>query len=162
MIRYGSRRNNRMIGVADHRSGRLQTFVIIGLLLALVIILVISIPAIRQQNEMTDYLYSRMLTECDAALQRVQRLSRNASGTSTTVVAELRSYIYSIDVLNQTQNALTGKQYIDSTRLSRLYSLLEEYAGQLIRGSDTGTLQSNIASELQGLNEELQTANGAS
>lgn len=155
-MRYDSKRGNRRIGVSDSRNGRVQGVLLAVVSLVLVGTLVISIPGIRFRSETDNYMKSRMLTECDGAMQRVTRLSRNASSTSAQTVAEIRSYIYAIDTLNQARNALMGKQTVSTAQLSRIYDLLESYANQLIQGSDTGALQSSISSEIQTLYETLQ------
>ena len=113
----------------------------------------------KYHSDADSYMSARMLTECGAAMQRVQRLSRNASSTSAQTLSEVRSYLYSIDVLNQTHFALSGQYFIDASQFATIYGLLEEYASQLIQGSDTGTIQSSIASELQTLQERIQQIN---
>ncbi len=159
MMRYGPRRGNRMMGVTDTRNGRLRGVLILVLLLTLIVLAIVGVPAMKYRSDADSYMSARMLTECGAAMQRVQRLSRNASSTSAQTLSEVRSYLYSIDVLNQTHFALSGQYFIDASQFATIYGLLEEYASQLIQGSDTGTIQSSIASELQTLQERIQQIN---
>ena len=82
MMRNGSRRSNRMMSMPDVKGSRTQGIVILLLLIALIVLAVLAIPSIRYRAEADTFLASRMLIECNNAIQRVQRLSRNASSTS--------------------------------------------------------------------------------
>ena len=90
MMRYGPRRGNRMMGVTDTRNGRLRGVLILVLLLTLIVLAIVGVPAMKYRSDADSYMSARMLTECGAAMQRVQRLSRNASFRSSTCQGRTR------------------------------------------------------------------------
>ena len=134
----------------------MQGGVILLLLLALIVSLILGVPAMQRRSGSRVYYIQKMMTECDAALQKIQRLSRFASGTSVQTLAEIRSCVYGIDILNQAYNSQEGKTLIDQSGITELYALLESYANQLISGTDTGALQSAIFSAVQELYQVIQ------
>ncbi|MBR1683995.1 MAG: hypothetical protein IJ708_02575 [Clostridia bacterium] len=151
MSRYHVRRRgtNRIYVDRRGRGGRAQTVLILLLLAALIIALVYMLPSYRMQQEEESLIRGRLLSECEAAVNRVQRLSRTAGSNSTITVAEIRSYLYAMDVLNQTHQSLTGRQLIPSSQFASLYGLIETYSSQLLAGSDTGAMQTAITAALQ-------------
>ena len=159
--RYQVRRRGTNRTFVDRRGpgSRLQGIVIAVLLVAVIIGLIYAGPAIRQRAEEDDLVRGRLLSECEAAVTRVQRLSRTAGSNSSQTLGEIRSYVYSMDVLNQVHFSLTGRQLIDSSYFSTIYSLLETYWSQLLSGSDTGAMQTALTNALGEVYTAVQKLN---
>ena len=159
--RYQVRRRGTNRTFVDRRGtgSRLQGIVIIVLLVILVIGLIYAGPALKQKNDEEELIRGRMLAECEGAVTRVQRLSRTAGSNSSQTLGEIRSYIYTLDVLNQTHFSLTGKQLLDTNHFSTIYSLIETYWSQLLSGSDTGAMQTTLTNALSELYLQVQKLN---
>ena len=99
--RYHVRRrsSNRTFVDRRGRGSRAQGIVILLLLACLVALAIYAVPAVRQRSEEAELVRGRMLAECENAVNRAQRLSRTAGSNSSQTLGEIRSYIYSIDVL---------------------------------------------------------------
>ena len=158
--RYHVRRRgtNRIYVDRRGRGSRLQTIIILLLLAGMVLTLIYAFPGMNMKRDEAELIRARLLAECEAAVTRVQRLSRTAGSNSTLTLAEIRSYIYAMDVLNQTHQSLTGEVLIESSRFSNLYTLIESYSSQLLVGSDTGNMQTaitNTLSEVYALTQQM-------
>ena len=151
--RYQVRRRGTNRTFVDRRGpgSRLQGILILGLLAALIAGLIYAGPAVRQRSDENELVRGRLLSECEAAVTRVQRLSRTAGSNSSQTLGEIRSYIYTMDVLNQTHLSLTGKQLLDSGHFTTIYSLIDTYWSQLLSGSDTGAMQTSLTNALSEL-----------
>ncbi len=161
MSRYHVRHRgtNRIYVDRRGRGGRFQGIVILILLIAFISALIYGLPAVRLQHEESELIRARLLTECEGAVNRVSRLSRTAGSNSTLTLAEIRSYIYAMDVINQTHQSLTGQQLVENSRFTSLYALLESYTSQLLSGSDTGAMQTAITNALSELYQNVQALN---
>ena len=156
MNRYSSRRSH-SARIDQRRTNRnFEGAVIAILLIALIASLVVGIPSINYRTEARSYFVNRMLTECDSAVQRVQKLSRTAGSTSAQIMAEIRSYIYAVDVLNQAYSGTGGGQLLDAGLLNSMYSLLETYSNQLVTGTDTGEIQSAISDAILEIHNQIE------
>lgn len=156
--RYQVRRRGTNRTFVDRRGpgSRLQGILILGLLAALIAGLIYAGPAVKQRSDENELVRGRLLSECEAAVTRVQRLSRTAGSNSSQTLGEIRSYIYTMDVLNQTHLSLTGKQLLDSGHFTTIYSLIDTYWSQLLSGSDTGAMQTSLTNALSELYVQTQ------
>ncbi len=161
MNRYNMRRRgtNRIYVDKRGRGSRIQTAVILVLLAALIVLAVYALPALRIRQQEEELIRSRMLAECDLAVTRVQRLSRTAGSNSTSMVAEIRSYIYAMDTLNEIHANLTGERLLDGTLFTNMYALIESYSAQLLTGSDTGANQTAIADAIGNISSLVEALN---
>ncbi|MBQ8162498.1 MAG: hypothetical protein IJ083_17360 [Clostridia bacterium] len=151
MMRHTTRAREPVTGRGGRRSSALRNAVILILILALIVLGAVAFPSLQLRSETKELISMRLLTECDTAVQKVQRLSRTASTTSASTLQEIRSCIYAMDVLCQTYAGLTGEQLIPSSYFTTLYTQLSSYSSQMIAGSDTGTLQTAISGSVQEL-----------
>ena len=71
-------------------------------------------------------------------------------------MAEIRSYIYAVDVLNQAYSGTGGGQLLDAGLLNSMYSLLETYSNQLVTGTDTGAIQSAISDAILEIHNQIE------
>ncbi len=158
MSRYQVRRRGTNRTFVDRRGtgSRLQGILVLVLVVALIVGLIYAGPAIKQRNDEDELVRGRLLSECEGAVTRVQRLSRTAGSNSSQTLGEIRSYIYSMDVLNQTHFSLTGKQLLDSSYFTTIYSLIDTYWSQLLSGSDTGAMQTSLTNALSELYLQAQ------
>lgn len=161
MSRYQVRRRGTNRTFVDRRGpgSRLQGIVILALLVVLIIGLIYAGPAMKQKNDEAELVRGRLLSECEGAVTRVQRLSRTAGSNSSQTLGEIRSYIYSMDVLNQVHLSLTGQQLLDTGHFTTIYSLIETYGSQLLSGSDTGAMQTTLTNALSELYLQVQALN---
>ena len=155
MSRYQVRRRGTNRTFVDRRGtgSRLQGILVLVLVVALIVGLIYAGPAIKQRNDEDELVRGRLLSECEGAVTRVQRLSRTAGSNSSQTI---RSYIYSMDVPNPTHFSLTGKQLLDSSYFTTIYSLIDTYWSQLLSGSDTGAMQTSLTNALSELYLQAQ------
>ncbi len=161
MSRYNIKRRgtNRIYVDRRGRGSRIQTVIIFSLLAVLIGLTVYSVPALRFRYEEAGLVRTRLLADCEAAVTRVQRLSRTAGSNSSVTMAEIRSYIYAMDVLNQMHASLTGETLVDGALFTNLYSLMESYSAQLLTGTDTGAMQTAIDSAVSEIYTRVQALN---
>ncbi|MBR6029266.1 MAG: hypothetical protein IKP40_09250 [Clostridia bacterium] len=151
--RYTPARNRRP--VRRSVGSRLRGILILAVLAAAVTVLILSLPALRYRQEAEDYFGARMLTECDAAVGQLNKLSRTASGSSYTVLSEIRSRVYAADILNQTCVSLGGRQVVDQSAFDAVYTIVESYNANLLVGAMTANLQSELTNTLTGLRDQV-------
>ena len=146
--------------VAGSRRGRsrLQGILALILAIALGVSLFIGLPAIRYRNEAEQFFALRMLTECDAAVSQLTRLSRTASVNSYSVLAEIRSRIRSAQILNETSSALGGRQLVPESAFETVYDTLDSYNNNLLVGAMTANLQTELTDTLNGLRDTIAAA----
>ena len=137
---------------------RLQGIALLLLLALLAAGAVYAVPAVRYRSEAQRYFSARMLTECDDAVSNTTKLSRTASSNSYSTLAQIRSEVYAMDLLNQMNAGLPGGSFlIPESTLTGLYSLLDSYNSNLITGIATGDLQTELSGALNALRDMLST-----
>ncbi len=155
MRRYSSR-NAFSVGDSGRTRQRFQTVLILVLAAALVVALVWLLPSASDRREAHGFIVSRMLEECETAVSVTSRLSRTASTSSYDSLARIWSCVYAIDVLNQAEQAATGQYLIPTEDFTGIYSTLDTYNSQLIKGKQTGDQQTQLTAELDALHLRIE------
>ena len=140
------------------RGPRIQTILILLLMVMLAVSLVLGIPAMRFRGEAEEYFAGRMLTECDAAVSQLPKLSRTASVSSYSVLSDIRSRVYAAQILNESCMAIGGKPVINDASFSAVYTTIQEYTDNLNVGAMTANLQSELTETLGDLRDQIAQA----
>ena len=145
---------------AASRRPRARLTGILALLLAaaLAASLIVGLPAIRYRSEAEQFFALRMLTECDAAVSQLTKLSRTASVNSYAVLAEIRSRVRSAQILNETSAALGGRQLVPDAAFQAVYNNLDSYNNNLLVGAMTANLQNELSDTLSSLRDSIAAA----
>ncbi len=153
MNRYSPRRGGIVVGQTYRRSGsRAQTIAIFVLLAALIAVLIVGLPSIRYRADARRLFAGRMLTECDLAVRQVTTLSRTSSSNSYATLASIRSELYAMSVLNQTEQGLSGSPLIEESYFTNLFYIIDQYYATLItNGTQTGNLQTELTQQINDL-----------
>ena len=157
MNRYGT--GSRMVVGPTGRSNR-RALQLIALILAaaVIVLLIVGIPALRYQGESRSYAVSRMRTECESALREVNTLSRTSASSSAAILSRIRSEVYAMSVLNQAQQALGGSPLVEESLFTDLFGTIERYFSTLmLSGTNTANLQTEMAQQLTALGERVNS-----
>ena len=131
---------------------RIRNILILLLLAALAVLLVISLPLIRNREETRALYIQKIQAECDEAARQTSTLSRNAGADSAANLAKIRCNIYAIRTMN-TLSASTGKQLLEDERLLTLQNTVDRYLSFLTTGMDTGEYTTSLQTALAELQE---------
>lgn len=155
MNRYSSRGGNRVTMAAPVRNrsmARVRALLFILLIGGLVVSLAMGIPAMNSRTTTHSFIVNRMATECKTAYDLSQTMSLTASTNSYEKLARIRSCIYGMEMLANTDHILTGSgALIDESVFSNLYSRIESYNGQLITGMSTAAQLTDLQNALEDL-----------
>ena len=152
MYRRYSQMGDGNMPLSQINRNRIKNILIVLLLVALIALLVISLPLIRKQNDARASYILRIQTECEDAVRQAYTLSRNAGSDSASNLAKIRCNIYSIRIINDISTA-AGSQLLEKDSLMTIQNMVDRYqeyvgAGGLRTGEYATTLQSAL--------EELQ------
>ncbi|MBR3495018.1 MAG: hypothetical protein IKH38_06265 [Clostridia bacterium] len=150
MRRYSSRPG---VSFSDGSASirRTQAILILLLAVALAVSLILLLPSANYRRETEHYYVNRMLTECDDAVQQAKKLSRTASTSSYEILAQIRSEIYAIELMNQANQAAGGPLMLPQNVFDGFYQLFDNYFNRLNVGSQTGELQTQLTADLDSL-----------
>lgn len=151
MYRRYTNANDPGMTLDQRKRSRLKDIVIILLLLAIIVLGVISYPAITSRSSSHDLYILRMRNECDEAIRLTNTLSRNAGADSAGILARIRSNIYAMTVINVFNNnqEVGNTDLVPSSTLDEIINLLDKYQNVLITGMDTGEQQTNLLNDLE-------------
>ncbi len=142
--------------VTTMKRNRIKNAVLLLLVIALVALLIISIPALRNREETRSLYVRRIQSEIEDAVRQTSTLSRNAGADSAAILARVRSSLYAVRVLNNMNTAEGNALLIEEERLITLQNTVDRYLSFLTTGMDTGEYQTGLQNALA----ELQTLAG--
>ena len=135
---------------------RIKDIIILLLIVALTVLLIISLPLIRNKGNVRTQYIQQLRRECQEAYNNTQTLSRTAGADSAEILASVRSNIHAMRVVNNLSGAGGNGYLVDDGRLSSLISTVEEYLGILTTGMETGQDVTSMSTSLA----DLQAAIG--
>ena len=157
MYRRYSQTGDGSMPLSQLKRNRIKNILILLLLVAVITLLVISIPMFRDRTETQALYIQQIQSECDEAARQTASLSRNAGADSAAILARVRSNVYAIRVLNNVSTASGGKQLLEDERLMTLQNTVDRYLSFLTTGMDTGEYQTGLQTSLAELQEIIQT-----
>lgn len=148
------------MSIDQKKTVRNRNIVILILVLIIAVLCILGIPALRTKSDNHTLFMQRMRSECDEAVRLTNTLSRNAGADSAGLLARIRSNIYAMDVINTlsvNQDGAAGAM-VDSTQLTSIINIIDQYQSVLITGMATGEQQTNLLNELDAVNTVLYSA----
>ena len=130
---------------------RIKNIIILLLIVALTVLLIISLPLIRNKGNVRTQYIQQLRRECQEAYNNTQTLSRTAGADSAAILASVRSNIHAMRVVNNLSGAGGNGYLVDDGRLSSLISTVEEYLGILTTGMETGQYVTSLSTSLADL-----------
>ena len=130
---------------------RIKNIIILVLIVALTVLLIISLPLIRNKGNVRTQYIQQLRRECQEAYNNTQTLSRTAGADSAEILASVRSNIHAMRVVNNLSGAGGNGYLVDDGRLSSLISMVEEYLGILTTGMETGQYVTSLSTSLADL-----------
>ena len=161
MYRRYSQADENTIPLSQARRNRIRNVIILVLLAALIALAVVTIPAVQRQAGVRDLYIQRMQNEISTAVRLTTSLSRNAGASSAATLAQIRSCVYGIIVLNEMSIAQEGSsgRLLQEEELSALQSSIDNYLQFLTTGMDTGEYQTNLQNALDTLQLQIGALN---
>ena len=130
---------------------RIKNIIILLLIVALTVLLIISLPLIRNKGNVRTQYIQQLRRECQEAYNNTQTLSRTAGADSAAILASVRSNIHAMRVVNNLSGAGGNGYLVDDGRLSSLIGTVEEYLGILTTGMETGQYVTSLSTSLADL-----------
>ena len=159
MYRRYSQANGNAVSLTQMKRNRIRDLLILVLIGLLIASLVIGIPAILQRDSARSIYIQRIQAECDEAIRQAATLSRNAGADSASILARIRSNLYSIRVINSLSVAQHHETLVQEDRILTLQNTVDQYLTYLTTGMDTGEYQTSLQTALEELQEILNTLN---
>jgi hypothetical protein len=154
MYRRYSQVSQPTVSLGQVRRNRIKNILILLLIAALVALATVAVPAVRSRSSARSLYIQRMQNEMASAIRLTTSLSRNAGANSTAILAQVRSNVYAIGVINSVsidQEGVNGR-LLQEDQITTLQSSIDNYLAFLTTGMDTGEYQTNLQNAL----EELQ------
>ena len=159
MYRRYSQANGNTVSPSQLKRERLKDLLILVLAGLLVAVSVIAFNTTRQQGSARSSYIQRVQSECDDALRQVATLSRNAGADSASILARIRSNLYSIRTVSSLNIAQGGGPLVNEDRILTLQNTVDRYLTYLTTGMDTGEYQTSLQIALEELQAELSMLN---
>ena len=155
MYRRYSQVNQPVASLGQVRRNRIKNILILLLVAGLVAMTAVALPAVRSRSAARTLYISRMQNEIATAVRLATSLSRNAGANSAAILAQIRSNIYTIGVINEISIGQEGAdgRLIQEEQVTTLQSAIDNYLAFLTTGMDTGEYQTNLQNSLN----EMQT-----
>ncbi len=134
---------------------RIKNIIILLLIVALTVLLIISLPLIRNKGNVRTQYIQQLRRECQEAYNNTQTLSRTAGADSAEILASVRSNIHAMRVVNNLSGAGGNGYLVDDGRLSSLIGTVEEYLGILTTGMETGQYVTSLSTSLADLQASI-------
>ena len=147
--------NGNAASVSQLKRSRLKDLLILALTGLLIASLVIGIPAL-QKNDTTRSVYiQRIQAECDEAVRLTSTLSRNAGADSASILARIRSCLYSIRVISGLNMAQGDGELVSEDQVLTLQNMVDRYLNYLTTGMNTGEYQTTLQTGMEELQAEV-------
>jgi len=159
MYRRYSQVNENAQSRSQMNRNRVKNLIILLMAGCIVALLIIGIPAIKNNQDRRSYYIQRMQAECDEAVRQTTTLSRNAGADSAAILAKIRSNLYAIRTINNLNSGLGEKRLLDDEQVQTLQNTVDRYLSFLTTGMNTGEYQTtlqNALGELQDLIGKLE------
>ena len=163
MYRSYQARGGRPGGLEGDSGGRLlrervRNILLALLAVALVVSLVLGIPAMRYRSESRSAIVSRLQNDCNAAVSLANRnLSRTGGTSSAATLGQIRGYVYAMDTVNQLYNGMMGgdSYLVPIELITPLYGTLENFTNLLTTGADTSVMSNDLLLQLAALSDAV-------
>ncbi len=159
MYRRYSQGSGNNVSLSQMKRSRLKDLLILLLTALLVAALAIGIPALQKQGNTRSIYIQRVQAECDEALRLTTTLSRNAGADSASILAKIRSNLYTIRMVSAMSVAQGDGPLVDDDQILTLQNTVDRYLTYLTTGMDTGEYQTNLQIALEELQAELNELN---
>lgn len=159
MYRRYSSVNQPTVSVSQVRRNRIRNIIILLLAAALAAVTAVALPAVRSRSGARSLYIQRMQNETATAVRLTTSLSRNAGANSAAILAQVRSCVYAVGMINELSIGQEGAdgRLLREDQITGLLSAIDQYLAFLTTGMDTGEYQTNLQNDL----EYLQTQIGA-
>lgn len=138
---------------------RIRNILIFLLLAALIALLIISLPLIRNRENTRALYIQQIQKESQDAYNDTSTLSRTAGADSAAILSRVRSNIHSIRVVNNLSGTDGNRQLLEDNQLMTIQNMVDRYLVYLTTGMDTGEYTTSLQtalSELQAIVSELR------
>ena len=158
MYKRYSQAGNGGMPLSQINRNRIRNVLILLLLAALIALLVISLPLIRNRTETRSLYIQKIQEECDEALRQANVLSRTGGVASSVDLTKIRCNIQSIRTVNSLSQ-LSGGQLLDDNTLVTLVNLVDRYQDGMNQGGqkivNPGEYTTSLQNALQELHETV-------
>ena len=157
MYRRYSQVNQSPVSLGQVRRNRIKNILILMLLAALITMAIVTLPAVQSRNSARSLFIQRMQSEIATAVRLTTSLSRNAGANSAAILAQIRSNVYAIGLINDIsigQEGASGR-LLREDQVTTLQSAIDNYLAFLTTGMDTGEYQTNLQNSLETLQTEI-------
>ncbi|MBR2823913.1 MAG: hypothetical protein IKE24_09525 [Clostridia bacterium] len=157
MYRRYSQVNQAAVSVSQVRRNRIRNILILILAAGLAAMTAVALPAVRSREAGRQLYIQRMQNEIATAVRLTTSLSRNAGANSAAILAQIRSNVYTIGVINEISIGQEGAggRLIQEDRIASLQSEIDHYLAFLTTGMDTGEYQTNLQNSLNALQVDI-------
>jgi len=152
--RGGLAKERRFGGDPGRNRSLIHTIITILLAIALIVTVILTVPSTRFRDEYREQTIKVMQQECSTAISTSGKLSRTGAYNSFEQLAEIRSGICCIEVLNDNYAALhNGQRLIDTETIANIKSMISDYYSQLTKTGSVTEQQTNLIAELEKLRD---------
>ena len=145
MYRRYSQMNGNAASVSQLKRNRLKDLLILALTGLLIAALVIGVPLLQKNNTTRSVYIQRIQAECDEANRLTSTLSRNAGADSASILARIRSCLYSIRVISGLNMAQGDGELVSE----------DQVLNYLTTGMNTGEYQTTLQTGMEELQAEV-------
>lgn len=156
--RYANGRKGNVRAVEHSRGDRVKIIIIILLAVALLGVGISGGQAIAFRSEAEELLTARALTECGAAVNQVNSLSRSGGSDTAGALGKIRANINAVEVLSGIRQTLYGRDLAPQSSFTELYTIIDSYSAKLKNGTSTIEELTNLGDALTRLQTMLQDA----
>jgi hypothetical protein len=132
---------------------RIKNFLLLALAAAVVVLLVLSIPLVRERENARSLYIQQIQREIKDASNDTSTLSRTAGADSSAILSRVRSNIHTIRAVNSLSAAQGMGQLVDDERLQSIQNTVDRYLSYLTTGMDTGEYTTSLQTALAELQE---------
>lgn len=157
MYRRYSSVNQPTANLGQVRRNRMKNILILALVVALGAMTAVALPAVRSRSSTHALYIQRMQNEIATAIRLTTSLSRNAGANSAAILAQVRSNVYAIGMINELSIGQEGAngRLLGEDQVSSLQSTIDQYLAFLTTGMDTGEYQTNLQNALEALQGDI-------
>ena len=155
MYRRYSQMNGNAASVSQLKRSRLKDLLILALTGLLIAALVIGVPLLQKNNTTRSVYIQRIQAECDEANRLTGTLSRNAGADSASILARIRSCLYSIRVISGLNMAQGDGELVSEDQVLTLQNMVDRYLNYLTTGMNTGEYQTTLQTGMEELQAEV-------
>ena len=155
MYRRYSQMNGNAASVSQLKRSRLKDLLILALTGLLIAALVIGVPLLQKNNTTRSVYIQRIQAECDEANRLTSTLSRNAGADSASILARIRSCLYSIRVISGLNMAQGYGELVSEDQVLTLQNMVDRYLNYLTTGMNTGEYQTTLQTGMEELQAEV-------